>query len=81
MRGLGHERLRNMRGLEPRKAQEHADRTPGVATKLPWDLEVRGTGGDGSCHPAVRWQRELRAASGWQHPALAVCELLLSVWP
>lgn len=67
MRGLG-----NMRGLEARKAQEHADKTPMLATKLPWDLEVQGTGGDGSCHPAARWQRELRAG-GWVAASRSRC--------
>lgn len=52
-----------------------------MATKLPWDSEVRGAGGGVSCHPAVRWQRELGAMGGWQHPAVAVWERLLSVWP
>lgn len=78
---LGDTRDLGMRDLEARKAQEHAGRTPGVATKLPWDLKVRGAGGGGSCHPAVRWQREPRAVGGWERPAAAVCELLLSVWP
>lgn len=70
-----------MRGLEARKAQEHPGRTPGVATKLPWDSEVRGAGGGVSRHPAVRWQRELGPMGGWQPPAAAVCERPLSVWP